>query len=118
MEGASRALSPLTIAILSASNVAGGPDAYGVALPHGLADRGYGVAPCCVARRAQLFLDHIGECTVSVVATRLHPGKRNENAITAALVSHSARLAFGDGPARAEFEQLSYGKPDMRESSA
>jgi glycosyltransferase involved in cell wall biosynthesis len=63
--------------------------------------------------RRRLLPEHLQERTVGVLASRLHPAKRHERAIAAALISGSGLLVLGDGPARADLERAAAGHPDV-----
>jgi glycosyltransferase involved in cell wall biosynthesis len=63
--------------------------------------------------RRRLVPEHLQDRTVGVLASRLHPAKRHQRAIAAALASGSGLLVLGDGPARPDLERAAAGHPDV-----
>ncbi|WBB70638.1 glycosyltransferase family 4 protein [Micromonospora sp. WMMD812] len=65
------------------------------------------------ALRGRLLPSHFQDRRVAILAARLHPAKRHDRAVAAALASGSALVVVGDGPDRERLERLGAGNPDV-----
>ncbi|WP_433118314.1 glycosyltransferase family 4 protein [Micromonospora sp. CA-246542] len=65
------------------------------------------------ALRQRLLPSRFHGRRVAVLAARLHPAKRHDRAIAAALASGSALVVVGDGPDRERLERLTGGTGDV-----
>jgi glycosyltransferase involved in cell wall biosynthesis len=65
------------------------------------------------AMRERLLPERLRDRRVGVVASRLHPDKRLERAVAAALAAGTGLLVLGDGPARDALEKSAGGHPDV-----
>lgn len=59
--------------------------------------------------RARLLPPEFLDRTVAVLASRLHPAKRHDRAVAAALATGTPLIVIGDGPDRARLEALARG---------
>ncbi|MFC3504754.1 glycosyltransferase family 4 protein [Micromonospora krabiensis] len=65
------------------------------------------------ALRERLLPTRFQDRRVAVLAARLHPAKRHDRAVAAALASGSALVVVGDGPDRERLERLAAGNPNV-----
>lgn len=65
------------------------------------------------AMRERLLPDGLRDRTVGIIAARLHPDKRHERAVAAAIAAGTGLVVLGDGPARDALERAAGGHPDV-----